>query len=82
MRTLPAPKVTPPLDAVPGRTSRLLAPVLAIVFAIAAEEPFPISIIAITAAIPITMPRIVRAERVTLRRSARERRAESLAEAH
>ena len=35
------------------------------------EEPPPISIIAITAAMPMMIPRQVSAERITLRRSAR-----------
>jgi hypothetical protein len=35
------------------------------------EEPFPTSVIAITAAIPITIPRVVRRDRVGFRRSAR-----------
>ena len=69
--TLPAPKLTPPLAAVPGMMSKLVAPMLAIVFLIALEDPLPISIIAMTAAIPMTMPRMVRAERVMFRRSAR-----------
>ena len=35
-----------------------------------ADEPWPISIMAMTAATPMTMPSVVRAERMTLRRSA------------
>ncbi len=66
--TLPAPKLTPPLEAVPGRTSRLLAPMLAMVCWMAVEEPCPISIMAMTAATPMMMPRVVRAARRTLRR--------------
>src|SRR5262245_1017760 len=71
VRLLPAPKLTPPLAAVPGKISRLLAPMLAMVLAIEDDEPLPISIIAMTAAMPMTMPRMVSAERVMLRRRAR-----------
>ena len=56
---VPAPKLTPPLAAVPGMTSRMLAPMLAMVFWIAAEEPSPISIMAMTAPTPMTMPSVV-----------------------
>ncbi len=66
--TLPDPKLTPPLDAVPGKTARLLAPMLAMVFWIALDEPLPISIMAMTAATPMIMPSVVRAARRTLRR--------------
>ena len=67
--TLPAPKLTPPLEAVPGMISRLFAPMLAMVCWMAVEEPRPISIMAITAATPMMIPRVVRAARRTLRRS-------------
>ena len=66
--TLPAPKLTPPLAAVPGKTRRLLAPMLAMVAWMALDEPLPISIMAMTAATPMTMPRVVRAARMMLRR--------------
>ena len=66
--TLPPPKLTPPLEAVPGRIIRLLAPMLAMVAWMALEEPWPISIMAMTAATPMTMPSVVRAARMTLRR--------------
>src|SRR5262249_32883651 len=69
--TLPAPQLTPPLAAWPGCTSRLLAPRLAMARALSVETPLPISIIAITALIPITIPTQVSSERITLRRSAR-----------
>ena len=68
---LPAPKLTPPLAAVPGMTSRLLAPMLAMVFWMAADEPLPISIMAMTAATPMMMPSVVSAARMMLRRRAR-----------
>ena len=70
--TLPLPKLTPPLDAVPGMTSRLLAPMLAMVFCTAVLEPWPISVMAMTAATPMMMPSVVSAERMTLRRRARK----------
>jgi hypothetical protein len=60
----------PPLVAAPGKTMKLLAPILAIVLLIVFEEPLPISIIAITAATPIIMPNIVRVVRIGLRRMA------------
>ena len=70
--TLPEPKLTPPLAAVPGWMRRLLAPMLAIDFWMAFDEPLPISIMAITAPTPMTMPRVVNAARMGLRRSARK----------
>jgi len=68
--TEPAPKLTPPLAAVPGNISRTLAPMVAMVFWMAAEEPVPISIMAMTAPTPMTMPRVVSSARIGLRRSA------------
>ena len=68
--TLPEPNETPPLEAAPGCTSRMLAPMLAIVCCSASFEPCPISIMAMTAATPIRMPSVVRADRVLLRVSA------------
>ena len=68
---LPAPKLTPPLAAVPGITSRLLAPMLEMVRWMALDEPLPISIIAMTAAMPMTIPSVVRSDRMMLRRRAR-----------
>jgi hypothetical protein len=44
---------------------------LAIVAFTDADEPWPMSTIAMTAATPITMPSVVSAERMTLRRNAR-----------
>jgi len=69
--TLPAPQLTPPLAACPGMTSRLLAPRLAIARWLSVETPLPISIIAMTAEMPITMPTHVSADRMMLRRRAR-----------
>ena len=68
--TLPLPNVTPPLEAVPGCTSSMLAPMLAMVCLTAVEEPCPISTMAMTAATPMMMPSVVSVERMTLRRSA------------
>jgi hypothetical protein len=64
--------VTPPVAAVPGITRTVLAPMLAMVRWMAMDEPLPISIIAITAAMPMTMPSVVSTARVTFRRSARK----------
>ena len=44
---------------------------VAMVCWIAREDPFPISIMAITAATPITIPSVVSAARMTFRRNAR-----------
>ena len=68
---LPAPKFTPPLAAAPGWTWRLLAPRLAIFLALRVEMPLPISIIAMTAAMPMMIPTQVSADRITFRRRAR-----------
>ena len=48
--TLPAPKLMPPLEAAPDWTISVLAPMLAMLFCMAAFEPWPISIMAMTAA--------------------------------
>ena len=48
----------------------MLAPMLAMVFWMAAEEPSPISIMAMTAPTPMTMPSVVSMARIGLRRSA------------
>jgi hypothetical protein len=69
---LPPPKLTPPLAACPGMTKRLFAPRLWILSATARFDPWPISTIAITAATPITIPSVVRADRKTFRRKARK----------
>ncbi len=68
--TLPLPKLTPLLAAAPGCTSRLSAPILAMVFLTDSDEPWPISTTPITAAMPMTMPSVVSAERMMLRVSA------------
>jgi len=69
--TLPEPKLIPLLVAVPGMISTTLAPMLEMDFWTAAEEPAPISIMAITAATPIMMPSVVSKARIGLRRRAR-----------
>jgi len=68
--TLPVPKVTPPVEAVPGWISRTFAPILEMPLRIACDEPAPISIMAITAPTPMTMPSVVRTARMGFRRSA------------
>ena len=68
---LPIPCRTPPgTRGAPGRTIIEFAPIFSMEVRIAVEEPFPISIMAITAAMPITMPSAVSRARVGLRRSA------------
>ena len=67
---LPPPKVTPPLDAVPGMICNRFAPMLAIDCFMRLDDPLPISITAITAAMPMMMPSAVRTERKIFRRSA------------
>jgi len=68
--TLPVPKLIPALDAVPGMIMRVLAPMLEIVCFIAEEEPLPISIIVMTAEIPMIIPSIVRIDRMMFLRIA------------
>ena len=48
----------------------MLAPKLAMVWAMEDEDPRPISIMAMTAAMPIMIPRQVNTDRMTFRRSA------------
>jgi len=69
--TLPNPKLTPALDACPGITITTFDPRLSMLFLIAVDEPFPISIIAITAATPITIPSVVSVALIGFRVSAR-----------
>src|SRR6266545_911868 len=64
---VPLPKLTPPLDAVPGWMRRLLAPMFLMVRCTAVLVPWPISVMAMTADTPMTMPRVVSADRITLR---------------
>jgi hypothetical protein len=54
--TLPGPKLAPALEAAPGLKFRTLAPIAEKVFWIAAEEPAPISIMAMAASTPMTIP--------------------------
>ena len=69
VKALPPPKLTPPDVAVPGMMSRLLAPMLSMVFCTETLAPWPISTTAIIAATPITMPRVVSPERMMFRPS-------------
>ena len=58
---------------------------LAIVACTEADEPWPISTMAMTAATPMTMPSVVSADRITLRRKARmatTQRAEDFERTH
>ena len=66
----PAPAETPARWSATERTMITLEPMLAILEEICSAAPLPISIIVMTAAMPITMPSIVSSDRVTLRRSA------------
>ena len=68
---LPEPELTPPLLVWDGMIRIFPAPIWEMERAMELEEPFPISVIAITAAIPITIPRVVSRERVGFRRNAR-----------
>ena len=66
----PAAAATPARWVADERTMITLEPMLEIDEAICFEAPPPISIIVITAAMPITMPSIVSSDRATLRRRA------------
>ena len=61
--SVPMPCFTPPTLAAQGKTISLYAPMLAIVFSTWAFEPWPISVMAITAATPMITPRAVRTDR-------------------
>ena len=63
----PAPVLTPLLEMAPGRIFSVSAPMEAMVFLIWSVDPWPISTMAITAAMPMMMPRMVRAARMGLR---------------
>src|SRR6476660_10656369 len=69
--TPPQPERTPLAVVAPGTTMITLVPRFAIWAWTAASAPWPTLTIAITAPTPITRPRAVRADRITLRRSAR-----------
>ncbi len=62
---------TPLEELAPGSTCNTLAPMVAIRSRMATALPWPISIMAMTAAMPMMMPRQVNADRIKLRRSAR-----------
>jgi hypothetical protein len=69
---LPEPWLMPALMAEPGMITMVFAPMLSKDLAMAEEEPLPISIIAITAPTPMTMPKVVRSERRGFLRKARK----------
>ncbi len=64
--------MTPAMFMAPGRITTVLAPMLAMVRRMASLAPLPISIMVITAATPMIMPRVVKAARMILWRNARE----------
>jgi hypothetical protein len=66
----PLPELMPLTTDSSGSIWMTLAPRLAIVCSTDEEEPRPISIMAITAATPMTMPRMVSVERMMFLRSA------------
>ena len=66
----PLPELAPALTASLGSTCTTLAPMAAMVRWRASEEPWPISTMVMTAAMPMVMPRQVRMERMALRRRA------------
>ena len=67
---VPDPALTPPELIATGEIISTSEPMLAIFAAICPEAPAPISIMAITDAMPITMPSIVSTERSMFLRSA------------
>ncbi len=66
---LPAPKEKPPDDAAPGKTIIRLRPIELICFSTMLDAPWPMATIAMTEAMPMTMPSIVRKVRTLLRPS-------------
>ena len=71
---VPAPIPMPLEELAPGSTCSTFAPREAIRLRMAIALPSPISIMAMTAAMPMTMPRQVIVERSMFRRSAAWRR--------
>ena len=67
---VPLPLLIPPTLRLLGIINTELAPIFSMLCLIDNAEPLPISIIAITAAIPITIPKVVNKARVGLRRNA------------
>ena len=67
---LPAPMLTPLLVVAPGMIINMFAPMLAIFFCRIAFDPWPISVMAMTAATAMMTPKADRADRNLLRRSA------------
>ena len=71
VKQVPAPACTPLEELDPGSTWTKLTPSVAIVCRTALEVPRPTSITAMTAAMPMTIPRQVNTERIKWRRNAR-----------
>src|SRR3990172_9538481 len=67
----PEPDRSPPEVVLPGRTRRRFDPTMEIWAAMRSFAPVPIATIAITAATPMTMPSIVRIDRIRFARSDR-----------
>jgi hypothetical protein len=68
----PGPICIPPVLTEPGITRRRFDPILEIWSEIIRSAPAPMATIAITDAIPIMIPSMVRIERILLTRKARE----------
>src|SRR5262249_45364384 len=68
----PVPLRTPPTFCAPAPTKSRFVPTLAICSCTEACAPWPMLTMAITAETPMTMPSMVRAERILLRASARK----------
>ncbi len=68
---VPLPWLIPLLDAAPAWTRRLLTPVVSRTSLIAELDPWPISAMAMIDATPMMIPRVVRTDRRTFRRSDR-----------
>ncbi len=67
---LPAPMFTPLVVVAPGKIISMFAPMLAIFCCKIAFDPWPISVMAMTAATAMMTPRAERVDRILLRRSA------------
>ena len=67
---MPVPRLTPPVDVDPEKTISVLAPMLAMLFCNMALEPWPISVMAMTAATAIMTPSAESPDRILFRRIA------------
>ncbi len=67
---LPVPWLTPLFMTLPACTTTVLAPMLASTSLMEADEPLPISTMAMRAAMPMMMPSVVSTERRMFRRRA------------